>query len=274
MKESGISDYAGAVIPNVEDAFLRQALQSAWAASDKPLSRIEAAFQHLSEGRLDSYELRQFFHSWSQTNNSASTLAGYCNRLSSIAISDKAIADSRNFLDIIHHLNRVTDEDLGANGGTLHWDLFYRMASTFCQGDEWLSLRYRTPQASEFKRWKEQKMLREPDLMQGMLVTLIHEISTHGEVEFILPLFEHLLAQMTELSPQKRSSSITWIKVHCGATEKNHFFHTLQAARQLCNVMEYQLDQNTVCDIFCDYLQRKADVMESISIPSMSSKLG
>ena len=32
--------------------------------------------------------------------------------------------------------------------------------------------------------------LRDRDLLKGLLITLVHEVYTHGEVEFILPLFQ------------------------------------------------------------------------------------
>lgn len=59
------------------------------------------------------------------------------------------------------------------------------MATTLCGDDRWLLRENCLPSAQAFKDWTDRQRLRERDLMQGLLTTLVHEVYTHGEVEYI-----------------------------------------------------------------------------------------
>jgi hypothetical protein len=227
--------------------------------------RIESAFEYLTADRLDNDGLRYFFNSWSQTNNSAATLSGYCNRLSRTVQRQEPLIEPKDLFKIIYHLHRVTDEDLGVGGGIIHYDLFYRMASFFCEGDAWLSRRYTSQAASDFRLWKEHTVMREPDLMYGLLVTVIHELATHGEVEFIRPLFEKWLTTRPGPQGKKARDSLAWIRVHCGGTEKDHFYHALQALEFYCKSTGKEPGQYPMRELFENYLKMKAVAMESVS---------
>lgn len=102
------------------------------------------------------------------------------------------------------------------------------MSAMICSNDQWLSRRFLLPQAKQFKEWKNRYMLNNKDLLFGLLVTLIHEIYIHSEIEFIDSLFNQWLFETTELSNQERKICISWIDVHCKGTERNHFNHTLR----------------------------------------------
>jgi hypothetical protein len=264
MNQNSISRYALDALGEVANPLIRQALGSAWSESEAAVAQIESAFDRLTSGTLDAGGLNRFFNSWAQTNNSAAALAGFCNRLSKLGMHPGLPmvppVDNNSLLDIIAHLNRVTDEDLGANGGMLHIDLYYRMATSLCGSDAWLSRQYTAPEALAFRQWKERLMLRNPDLINGLLVTLIHEVATHGEVEFILPLFEKWIAKNSGVSGREH---LVWIRVHCGPTEKNHFVHSLQALDAYCRAFNCTLAQQPMETLFCTYLQKKADAMQA-----------
>ena len=104
-------------------------------------------------------------------------------------LRDQPLESSR-LVDTLVSLHRIADEDLGVGNGLLHADLFYSMATTLCGDDAWQSKRYLTPEAAAFKQWKDRCALVDDDLVVGLLTTVVHEIYTHGEVEFLWPLFD------------------------------------------------------------------------------------
>jgi hypothetical protein len=106
--------------------------------------------------------------------------------------------------------------------------------------------------------------LRDKDIMIGLLTTLVHEIYTHGEVEFIIPKFESWLKADGLLTEQEINYSLAWIRVHCGPTEKDHFFHAVDAVYSYSkafniNVSEYNLEK-----IITTYITLKSNVMGTL----------
>ena len=96
------------------------------------------------------------------------------------------------------------------------------MATRLCGDDEWQSKRFLTPEAQAFKQWKDRCNLIDADLLSGLLATLVHEIYTHAEVEFLRPLFDGWLVDH-DWSDDERRRALLWIQVHCDGTELDHF---------------------------------------------------
>ncbi|MGK0439263.1 MAG: hypothetical protein ACJATK_002221 [Paracoccaceae bacterium] len=261
------------VVQEVAHPLIRTSLQQAFDDSEHKLDLIEEAFCTLSSSLPSSVAskacINRFFHNWSMTNNSAVGLSGFCNRLTlrwrKLHSHEPSPRINRQYLNVLSHLNRVTDEDLGAKGGKLHSDLYYEMATIICEDDSWLSRKYLLNEGANFKRWKDRFMVREPDLLMGFLVTLIHEVYTHGEVEFILPLFDQWLQQTTSLDNKERRRCLLWIDVHTKGTEKNHFNETLQALDDLLELLEKKIEEYDLVDIFSEYLSQKALVMATLN---------
>jgi hypothetical protein len=262
------------VVQEVTHPLIRTSLQQAFDTSEHKLNLIEEAFCTLTNPphsvMPSKASTNRFFHNWSMTNNSAVGLSGFCNRLTmrwrKLHSSENNSSVNRQYLNVLSHLNRVTDEDLGAKGGKLHSDLYYQMATTICEDDSWLSRGYLLKEGENFKRWKDRFMVKEPDLMMGFLVTLVHEVYTHGEVEFILPLFDQWLQKTTSLDNKQRRRCLLWIDVHTKGTEKNHFNETLQALDDLQALLEKSIEEYELIDIFSEYLSQKASVMATLSI--------
>lgn len=253
------------VVQEVEYLPVRAALQTAFDDSTSQLETIESAFNVLTNSPHSQSGLNCFFHNWSMTNNSAVGLSGYCNRLTmrwrNTAPEACTPETNAKYLNVLSHLNRVTDEDLGATGGKLHYDLYYQMATTICGNDEWLSRQNLLDEGANFKQWKDRQMVKEADLFIGFLTTLVHEVYTHGEVEFILPLFENWLKNTRSLTDRERKKCLLWIDVHTKGTEKNHFNETLSALPDLANLLNKQLGDYDLVGIFSNYLAKKASVM-------------
>lgn len=257
------------VVQEVEHPTIRTSLQQAFDESQDKLETIESAFCVLTSSVSTPESMNRFFHNWSMTNNSAVGLSGFCNRLT---MRWRKLHSKQNdshlnaqYLNVLSHLNRVTDEDLGATGGKLHYDLYYQMATTICESDDWLSRQYLMTEGKKFKQWKDRFMVKDKDLFMGFLVTLVHEVYTHGEVEFILPLFDQWLRDTKNLSDQERRRCLLWIDVHTKGTEKNHFNETLQALPDLSSLLAKPLRDYHLVEIFSQYLDQKALVMQALN---------
>jgi hypothetical protein len=253
------------VLDGMAESPLKQQLIKYFPMQAENFATIENSFALLTSTAPDPDRLRPFFHSWSQTNNSAVTVAGLSNRMTMLIHKNFPVADEAQLFRSVANLNRIVDEDLAVVGKVLHSDLFYAMATNICGDDEWLSRRYLDESAKGFKAWKDRNSLRDKDLLIGLLTTLVHEIYTHGEVEFILPKFTNWLNAEFDLSATDTKNTLAWITVHCGPTEKNHFFYAVSSIMNFVKAMDVNLEDYDLEQIVGDYLTKKALVMETIS---------
>lgn len=254
------------VLQTVPESHLRSELLRNFAGHAEHFRTIEAGFHALTRQRHDPEMLSQFFNSWAQTNNSAVTVAGIGNRMTLLAHRGEPIADHHALLRAITSLDRIIDEDLAVTHRVLHSDMFYQMATDIVGDDRWLSRRYLHPAAKMFKEWKDRNSLRDRDLMIALLTTLTHEIYTHGEVEFILPLFRRWLDAEYGFSDAAIRRTLTWIAVHTGPTEKDHFFHALNAVEHFAAAMDIDLADYALDDIVAAYLAKKAEVLDHLCL--------
>ncbi len=265
MSYRSIASYMNKLLSKVELSYLQKGISEAVAFSSEALGKIEEGFTLFTSADHDAEKRNAFFHSWSMTNNSAAGLSGFCNRLTYHVYNGQQVNDERALLRTVSSLHRVLDEDLGVTGGMVHWDMFYRMATAICGNDNWLSRRYLTAEAVAFKTWKDRQLLRQKDLMIGLLTTVGHEVYTHGEVEFILPKFQSWLSQVSTMDKKEQNRCLSWIFVHCGPTEQNHFFHALQAVKQYSQAFEMDVSSYPITEILTDYLTRKGEMMASLT---------
>lgn len=252
------------VLDGMPSSHLKLTLLSEIPKHRSSFEAIERAFVELTSRRQAPDLLRRFFQSWSQTNNSAMTVAGIGNRLTLMLHSGAEIHDHAALVQTLVSLNRIVDEDLAVTGAVLHSQLFYTMATGLVGDDEWLRHRHLDPAAQAFKAWKDRNSLRDRDPMVALLTTLVHEIYTHGEVEFILPLFRAWLARDLGVDEAASKRLLAWISVHCGPTEKNHFFHALDAVNHYAKAMSLRLEDYALDEIIAQYLSRKAAVMRAL----------
>lgn len=249
------------VITQMEDSHLKTQLATYFPLQEEKFSQIEKSFQALTAQKQAKETLNTFFKSWSQTNNSAMTVAGLSNRMTMIIHKKQKVNSEYDLFRAVSSLNRIVDEDLAVVGRILHSILFYNMATNITGDDSWLSNTYLNKEAIEFKAWKDKNSLRNKDIMVGLLTTLVHEIYTHGEVEFIIPLFESWLREEGRLSDEDIDKTLAWISVHCGPTEKNHFFHAVDAINSYSKAFDIHMEDYDLQEIVEDYLRLKAEVM-------------
>lgn len=259
---------AGHIFPalrDVRDPLLREPLESAFRAEAEALHTVESCFRQVTGDYQSPEKLKYFFKSWSMTNNSAMCVSGLGNRITMQIRGGVPVEDADALLQAVTSLHRISDEDLGVGNGLLHWDLYYRMATSMCESDDWQSKRYLTAEAESFKRWKDECALRHEDLMMGLLTTLVHEVYTHGEVEYVEPMFQAWLAACSDFSDEERRRNLFWITVHCNGTETRHFGHAQDATAHYCRGHGIDLRRYDLESVFRDYLRRKAAVMASVS---------
>jgi hypothetical protein len=253
------------VLEGMEDSHLKKQLLHYFPTQAANFETVENGFTLLTSLPPDPDRLKYFFHSWSQTNNSATTVSGLSNRMTMMLHKNMPIGDEHSFVRSVASLNRIVDEDLAVVGNVLHSDLFYNMATNICGNDDWLSRDYLHPDAKAFKAWKDKNSLRNKDILIGLLTTLVHEIYTHGEVEYILPKFTDWLNDKFELSKNDLKHTLAWITVHCGPTEKNHFFYAVNAINFYVKAMNINIEDYDLGEIVADYLDKKATVIKTIS---------
>lgn len=103
--------------------------------------------------------------------------------------------------------------------------------------------------------------LRERDLMQGLLTTLVHEVYTHGEVEYIHPLYKEWFSRDMGVPAERARATVAWVTVHTGGTESNHFAHATAAVNAFVEAMEIEVNEEAARNLFGLYLRNKAQVM-------------
>ena len=129
---------------------------------------------------------------------------------------------------------------------------------------QWQSKRYLTPEASAFKQWKDRCALVDDDLVVGLLTTVVHEIYTHGEVEYLWPLFDGWLERAGWATAQ-RQRTLQWVTVHCGGTELDHFGHAVEALSYYAGGLREVTSRRDVVDTVASYLDHKSSAMTSIA---------
>lgn len=254
------------VIETVPDSYIKNGLVRCFSEQSHHFRTIEEGFRALTRQRQDPEMLSGFFHSWSQTNNSAVTVAGIGNRLTLLLHRGQPVGNEGALLRTLTSLDRIIDEDLAVTHRVLHSDMFYSMATDIVGDDRWLSRRYLHPAAKDFKDWKDHNSLRDRDHIVALLTTLAHEIYTHGEVEFILPLFRRWLAEDYGFTDAEIRRTLAWISVHTGPTEKNHFFHALSALEHLAEALDVAIADYSLDEIVETYLEKKAAVLDHLCL--------
>jgi hypothetical protein len=263
--EPRIAAHVRSALDAVPNSPLIEPLRRAFEAHTGALTDIENSFREFTSIAPTVERARYFFHSWSLTNHSALCVSGIGNRITLRLLDERNGIDKPRLTSALLALHRISDEDLGALGGTLHADLFYEMAGLFCDGDAWLSRGFAVDSARAFKEYKNRSGLRHPDLMYALLSTTAHEVYTHGEVEFILPLFKNCVAQHFDIDEKQARRRLAWISVHCGPTEREHFRHAVEAVEHYCAAMHVDPLAYDLEALFGEYIEHKAAVMRDLS---------
>jgi hypothetical protein len=247
---------------------LRQVLLDSLEAEKESVQAIARSFGSFLAGVQPLDIRRRFFASWQKTNNSAMSVEGLANRMTAEGEAQAASSEPGRALSLFRaagRMNRVADEDLGVGGQTLHFELYYRMATEFAgQEDQWQSRQYCLPAAAEFKSWMDASRLRSP-VMVGIYSLLVHEGYTHAELETIATPFHHWATTHMGLSDHDARRALAWITVHCGGTEKAHFAHSCASLGHYLEGSGAAIDLQVAGETFRTYFRLKGAVMAQLS---------
>jgi hypothetical protein len=107
------------------------------------------------------------------------------------------------------------------------------MATTLCGDDRWLLRENCLPSAQAFKDWTDRQRLRERDLMQGLLTTLVHEVYTHGEVEYIHPLYKEWFSRDMGVPAERARAQLNKARMNAQKAERDYERCTPAAPRAI-----------------------------------------
>jgi hypothetical protein len=247
---------------------LREVLMDSLYAEKESIGAIARSFDGFLAGRQAPDVRRRFFASWQKTNNSAMSVEGLANRMTAEGEAKVVKGETEKGLSIFRaagRLNRVADEDLGVGGQTLHFELYYRMATEFAgHDDQWQSRQYCLAAAAEFKSWLDSTRLRMPVIV-GLYSLLVHEGYTHAELEMIAKPFYDFATREMGLSDRDAKRNLAWISVHNGGTEKAHFAHSCMSLTHYLEGSGAQIDLQMASDIFRKYFRMKGAVMAQLN---------
>jgi hypothetical protein len=100
------------VLGGMEESHLKQQLLTYFPQQTAHFSTIENSFGLLTSIPHSQENLKPFFHSWSQTNNSAVTVAGLSNRMTMLIHKNMPVTDEAQLFRSVANINRIVDEDL------------------------------------------------------------------------------------------------------------------------------------------------------------------
>jgi hypothetical protein len=276
--ESGaypIVNESAALFVEMKDAFsqldhqpLKEVLLESLEAERESIKAVARSFSTFLGGRQSPDIRRRFFSSWQKTNNSAMSVEGLANRMTAEGEAKVVAGDPALALSLFRaagRLNRVADEDLGVGGQTLHFELYYRMATEFAEkGDQWQSRQYCLSAATDFKTWLDSTRLRSPVIV-GLFSLLVHEGYTHAELEMIAKPFQKWAVEHMGLSEREARRVLAWISVHNGGTEKAHFAHSCASLAHYLEGSGAEVDLKVASEIFRTYFRMKGAVMSALS---------
>lgn len=251
---AGIHAIVSETIAKLPNGELAAAIEKAFMQERTSNERIEACFDKLTSRAWSRPTLERFFHGWRDTHLTSSSVAGIGCRL--LLLAEDANADNGASLSEAAARNaRIIHEDLGLCGET-HADLYARLATAVCDGDEWGLRRNRVPSAFEFRKWVHHERVSAQDLQDGILTTIASEIYNHGEYSMIAPLFRRWLERDLGFSPSEAKRKLAYIFVHTGDTESGHFLFGIETLKHYCCGVGLNVDYDRVSDRCAEYLRR------------------
>ncbi|BAI75712.1 hypothetical protein AZL_c04190 (plasmid) [Azospirillum sp. B510] len=229
------------------------------------IQKVEECFEKLTSRAWSRPVLERFFHAWRDTHLTSNAVAAMTCRLMALAEQaegqpDRAVA----FFSAASETGKIIHEDLGLCGEA-HAELYYRLATNVCEGDEWERRRNRVPSAFEFRKWVLHQRVIAQDIQDGLETTIASEIYNHGEYTFAAPLFAPWLAREFGFTDQQVKRDLAYIVVHTGDTESGHFRHGVQALEYYCYGAQVTPDPIRLGARCSDYLRRVGDAFAGIS---------
>lgn len=135
------------------------------------------------------------------------------------------------------------------------------MVIIFCGDDCWLLCENCLFLVQVFKDWIDCQCLCECDLMQGLLIMLVYEVYIYGEVEYIYLLYKEWFSCDMGVFVECVCVIVVWVMVYIGGIESNYFVYVMVVVNVFVEVMEIEVNEEVVCNLFGFYLCNKVQVM-------------
>lgn len=261
-RNAGIRAIVSEAIADLPDGELAAAVDKAFAQEQASHERIEACFERLTSRAWPRPTLERFFHGWRDTHLTSGSVAGIGCRLMLLAereYPENGVA----FFEAAARNARIIHEDLGLCGET-HADLYERLATAVCDGDEWELRRNRVPSAFAFRKWVHRERVSAEDMQDGILTTIASEIYNHGEYSMIAPMFQRWLEGALGFSPREARRKLAYIMVHTGDTESDHFLFGIETLKHYCRGAGLEVDYERVSARCAEYLRRVGAAFDGI----------
>ncbi len=259
---TGIHAIVSETVANLPDGELAAAVDKAFSQERASSERVEACFDKLTSRAWSRPTLERFFNGWRDTHLTSGSVAGIGCRLLLLA-EQKNSENGASFSDAAARNARIIHEDLGLCGET-HADLYARLATAVCDGDEWELQRNRVPSAYEFRKWVHHERVSAQDLQDGILTTIASEIYNHGEYSMISSMFRQWLENNLGFSPAEAKRKLAYIVVHTGDTESGHFLFGIETLKHYCRGVGLDVDYERVSERCAEYLRRVGDAFDGI----------
>lgn len=260
---AGIQKFVKEVATHLPDENLAAEVENAFRQGNEFTERVESCFDRLVERAWPRPTLERFFHGWHDTHLTSGSVAAVTCRLMTLAEQsdgDKALAFHR----AANCNAKIIHEDLGLCGET-HTALFYRLATSVCDGDTWMLNRNQVPSAVEFRKWVHHERVNSDEVQDGLLVTIASEIYNHGEYSFALPLLQRWLEQTLGLPEKQVRRDLEYVQVHTGDTESGHFMCGTEALKLYCAGAGVPVDYARIGQCCTEYLQRVGQAFDGIA---------
>lgn len=264
--QPALTAIAAPAIAAVDHEGLRGALESAFSRSADALRTIEATFQLFAERKYSQDINRAFMKSWHSTHLKMLPIYGLSCRLQQLA--REATGEERDLLFTAASRNAETSyEDLNLEelGPLDHSELYERMASAICDGEDWKLDRFNVKSATQFKNWVRSNMLHQ-EIETGLLTNLFSEIYNHAEYTYSLGQFETILNDRMKFKESRAKELLTYIACHVtGGVEVEHFNCCLSALTEYMQTQGKAVDCAAAEQLFMDYLGQLGTIMGELS---------
>ena len=261
-QSAGIRTIVSDAIGNLPDGELAAAVDKAFTQERTSHERIEACFDKLTSRAWSRPTLERFFHGSRDTHLTSGSVAGIGCRL--MLLAEQANSEiGAAFFEAAARNARIIHEDLGLCGET-HADLYARLATAVCDGDEWELRRNRVPSAFQFRKWVHHERVSAEDMQDGILTTIASEIYNHGEYSMIAPMFQRWLERELGFSPAEARRKLAYIVVHTGDTESGHFLFGIETLKHYCRGAGLEVDYERLSARCAEYLRRVGDAFDGI----------
>ncbi|CAK16660.1 hypothetical protein [Pseudomonas entomophila] len=258
-------------LTDVRDKRLASALRKGFDVHDDLLGDYLDTYQRITSQPWSRDSLCTFFCGWRSPDGAAHAVSSIIVRLLQ---ESEALDDDQGrlrLLEAARHCGEIIVEDIGLgemHGHPHHSKLYARMATAICGSDDWrLQDRYLNPVTKEFSTWVGNKRPLAPQLVEAIEMMAMTELFNTGEYNVMTPLWKDWLKQVQGKPAGEAHRIATFLSVHCGAVEAQHFFHATSALELYCQATKQPLDYTRIEALSCEYVQRACEhlhKMESV----------